>query len=566
MSHDRLVIKFGGESGQGINTLGEILSKSIKDSGFYNFAYREYPSLIRGGEASYQIDIAGEQIQSSLRKCDIITILKPNVIHTYLDTVRENGVIIHGIEGLDLTEEEKKYIEDNNIHTVSLDTTKMALDVGGIKIMANMVLLGFIWKLLSLNTKPLEEIVLEKFKNKNVDLDAEIRCLLAGYNSSQVEDVLLKPITFKSERRLDKALSITGNDAIALGAISAGCRAYYAYPMTPSTSIFKFLGDTYKETGIVVKQAENEITAVQMAMGSMNMGTRAMTGTSGGGFDLMSETISCAGMSETPLLIVLAQRAGAGTGVPTWTGAGDISIAVNAGHGQFPRCVISVSNPSDAYILTQKAFNIAEQYQIPVILLTEKQVAESIFNIDNLPKAVKIERGLGKGENRYEITESGISPRWIPSKENPVVLVNSDEHKPNGASTEKSGEIIEMSNKRMRKLETLRENLPEPEYYGDKDAKTVFVGYGSVGNTVRDILTHYPNIGYLHYQYIYPLKYEKILELNNNGIKIVLIENNQTGEFGKLIKQESGFEVKERLLKYDGRPFFVEDILDYLEQ
>jgi 2-oxoglutarate ferredoxin oxidoreductase subunit alpha len=144
--------------------------------------------------------------------------------------------------------------------------------------------------------------------------------------------------------------------------------------------------------------------------------------------------------------------------------------------------------------------------------------------------------------------------------------VNSDEHKPNGASTEKSGEIIEMSNKRMRKLETLRENLPEPEYYGDKDAKTVFVGYGSVGNTVRDILTHYPNIGYLHYQYIYPLKYEKILELNNNGIKIVLIENNQTGEFGKLIKQESGFEVKERLLKYDGRPFFVEDILDYLEQ
>jgi 2-oxoglutarate ferredoxin oxidoreductase subunit alpha len=442
----------------------------------------------------------------------------------------------------------------------------MALDVGGIKIMANMVLLGFIWKLLSLNTKPLEEIVLEKFKNKNVDLDAEIRCLLAGYNSSQVEDVLLKPITFKSERRLDKALSITGNDAIALGAISAGCRAYYAYPMTPSTSIFKFLGDTYKETGIVVKQAENEITAVQMAMGSMNMGTRAMTGTSGGGFDLMSETISCAGMSETPLLIVLAQRAGAGTGVPTWTGAGDISIAVNAGHGQFPRCVISVSNPSDAYILTQKAFNIAEQYQIPVILLTEKQVAESIFNIDNLPKAVKIERGLGKGENRYEITESGISPRWIPSKENPVVLVNSDEHKPNGASTEKSGEIIEMSNKRMRKLETLRENLPEPEYYGDKDAKTVFVGYGSVGNTVRDILTHYPNIGYLHYQYIYPLKYEKILELNNNGIKIVLIENNQTGEFGKLIKQESGFEVKERLLKYDGRPFFVEDILDYLEQ
>jgi 2-oxoglutarate/2-oxoacid ferredoxin oxidoreductase subunit alpha len=566
MSHDRLVIKFGGESGQGINTLGEILSKSIKDSGFYNFAYREYPSLIRGGVASYQIDVAGEQIQSSLRKCDIITILKPKVIHSYLDTVNENGVIIHGTEELELTQEEKEYIVQNNLHLVSLDTTKMALEAGGIKIMANMVLLGFIWRLLSLDTKPLEEIVLEKFKNKDVDLDAEIRCLLAGYNSAQVQDSLLKPITFKTRKKLDGALSVTGNDAIAIGAITAGCRAYYAYPMTPSTSIFKFIGDTYKETGILVKQAENEITAVQMTMGSMNMGTRAMTATSGGGFDLMSETISCAGISETPLLIVLAQRAGAGTGVPTWTGAGDVSLAVNAGHGQFPRCVISVSNPSDAYTLTQKAFNIAEQYQMPVILLTEKQIAESIFNIDELPKPVKIERGLQKGDYRYEITESGISPRWIPSEENPVILVNSDEHKPDGESTEKSSEIIEMSNKRMRKVETLRENLPEPEYFGSKKPKLVFVGYGSAGNTIRDILRHYPEVGYLHYQYIYPLKYGKILEMNDNGVKMVLVENNQTGEFGKLIKQESGFEIKERLLKYDGRPFFVEDILDYLEQ
>ncbi len=566
MSHDRLVVKFGGGSGQGVNTLGEILSKSIKNSGFYNFAYREYPSLIKGGVASYQIDIAEEQIQSSLKRCDILTVLKPEAIHTYLDTVNENGVIIHGTQELKLTKVETKYVDEHSIKFVSLDTPKMAVGVGGTKIMANMVLLGFIWRLLSLKSKPLEEVVIEKFKNKNVDLEAEIRCLLAGYNSTQVEDTLLNPINFKVRKKLAKTLSITGNDAIALGAISAGCRAYYAYPMTPSTSIFKFLGNTYKETGILVKQAENEITAVQMAMGSMNMGCRALTATSGGGFDLMSETISCAGISETPLVIVLAQRAGAGTGVPTWTGAGDALLAVNAGHGQFPRCVISVSKPSDAYTLTQKAFNIAEKYQMPVILLSEKQIAESIFNIDKLPKALKIERGLQKGENRYEITESGISPRWIPLKDNKVTLTNSDEHKPNGESTEDASEIIEMSNKRMRKLETLREQIPEPEYFGSKNPETLFVGYGSAGNTVQDTLKHYPNIGYLHYQYIYPLKYEKLLEMNNNHTKIVLIENNQTGEFGKLIKQESGLEIKERLLKYNGRPFFIEDILDYLKQ
>jgi 2-oxoglutarate ferredoxin oxidoreductase subunit alpha len=424
--------------------------------------------------------------------------------------------------------------------------------------------MGFIWKLLSLKTKPLEQIVKEKFKNKNVDLKAEIKCIHAGYNSDLITEKLLKPVTFKSKKKLTNAYSMTGNQAIALGAISAGCRAYYAYPMTPSTSIFKFIGDTYNETGILVKQAENEITAAQLVMGSMNMGTRAMAATSGGGFDLMSETISCAGISETPMVIALAQRAGAGTGVPTWTGAGDVMLAVNAGHGEFPRCVISVSNPEDAYTLTQRAFNIAEVYQLPVILLTEKQIAESIFSIEKLPKPIKIERGLNGGEKRYEITESGISPRWIPSSENPVLQVNSDEHKEDSESTEVSEEIIEMSNKRMRKLQTLKDNLPEPEYYGSKNPETVFVGYGSAGNTVRDILEQHSNVGYLHYQYIYPLKYEKILQMYEDGARIVLVENNQTGEFGKLIKQESGFEIKDRLLKYDGRPFFIEDILDFL--
>lgn len=566
MSNNRLVVKFAGESGQGINTLGEILSRSVKDSGFYNFAYREYPSLIRGGVASYQVDIAGEYIQSSQRKCDILTLLHDKAKDTYLTSVKNGGVVLHGTNELDFTDDQKRYIEENDISLVSLDTTTMALEAGGIEIMANMVLMGFIWKLLSLKTKPLEQIVKEKFKNKNVDLKAEIKCIHAGYNSDLITEKLLKPVTFKSKKKLTNAYSMTGNQAIALGAISAGCRAYYAYPMTPSTSIFKFIGDTYNETGILVKQAENEITAAQLVMGSMNMGTRAMTATSGGGFDLMSETISCAGISETPMVIVLAQRAGAGTGVPTWTGAGDLLLAVNAGHGEFPRCVISLSNPRDAYELTQRAFNIAELYQLPVIILTEKQIAESIFNIDKLPKTIKIERGLNKGDNRYEITESGISPRWRPSEANPVLLINSDEHKPNGHSTESSSEIIQMSNKRMRKLETLKDNLPEPKYFGAKKPKVVFISYGSAGNPIKDIIEHEKDIGYLQYEYIYPLKYERILELHEKGTRLVLVENNQTGEFGKLVKQESGLEIPERLLKYNGRPLFVEDILDFLEK
>ncbi len=564
MTDNRLVVKFGGESGQGINTLGKILSKSLKETGYYNFAYREYPSLIRGGIASYQIDVSDEQINSSSRYTDILSILDMDAIHEYIKTVSQNGVVIYDKEELTLTDDEKEYIEDNSITLISLDTIQIALDAGGIEIMANMVILGFIWKLLNLKTKPLEVIVMETFAGKNIDLDAEIACILAGYNSEQVSKDIVKPITFKSNHKWKDSLNITGNEALALGAVSAGCRALYAYPMTPATSILKFLGNTYHETGILIKQAENEITAAQMVLGSMNMGTRAMTATSGGGFDLMSETISCAGISETPMVIVMAQRSGAGTGVPTWTGAGDISLAVNGGHGEFPRCVISVSDPKDAYILTQEAFNIAEGYQLPVILLTEKQIAESIFNIDRLPKPIRIERGFTNGKDRYESTEAGVSPRWIPGDENTPYLQTSDEHKTTGESTENSQEIIEMSNKRQRKVETLRNNTPEPEYFGSKNPDTVFVGYGSVGNTVRDILRDNPSVGYLHYQYIYPLKFEKIIEMYEDGARIVLVENNQTGEFGKLIRSESGLEIPDKLLKYDGRPLFVEDILDFL--
>jgi 2-oxoglutarate ferredoxin oxidoreductase subunit alpha len=564
MLDKRISVKFTGPSGKGINTLGEIFTQAIKDSGFFNFGYREYPSLIKGGKAAYQIDIADKEIYSSLRNCNILALLTNNMKDEYLQTANQDAVVIHGKKDLDLTDEDKRYIEEKNLHLISLPTTEMALDAGGIEIMANMVLLGFIWKLLDLKSKPLEKIVRERFKEKDVDLDAEVACLLAGYNSSLVNKAIAIPLDIKPKKRLKKALSITGNQAIALGAISAGCRAYYAYPMTPATSIFKFLGDTYKETGILVKQAENEITAAQMVMGSMNMGTRAMTATSGGGLDLMSETISCSGISETPMVLVLAQRAGAGTGVPTWTGAGDLHIAINAGHGEFPRCVISVSDPKNAYILTQQAFNIAEVYQIPVILITEKQIAESIFNIQNLPKPIEIKRGLQEGDMRYQITESGISPRWAPSKDSPVTLVNSDEHTEQGISTEQSKEIIEMSDKRLRKLQTLRNNLPEPRYFGSKDPDTVFVGYGSAINPVKDIIDQNENIGCLQYEYLYPLKYEKILELYENGAKIVSVENNQTGEFSKLIRQESGFEIKDKILKYNARPLFIDDILDYL--
>ncbi|HRY22405.1 MAG TPA: 2-oxoacid:acceptor oxidoreductase subunit alpha [Candidatus Dojkabacteria bacterium] len=574
MPSQRISVKFGGASGQGINTIGVLLVRALKRDGQRVFAYREYPSLIKGGIASYQVDISNKEINSSSRYCNILLAFTPNSLNEYLKDVKENGIIVYDRKDINLTDEQKLYIEKKNISSIFLDSENIALEAGGIKIMSNIVVLGFLWRILESKLDILVSVVLRHFENKNVDLKAEENCVRAGYNSATFRPEYAKKIDKPKKEMFNNnnGYVMTGNNAIALGAISAGVRAYYAYPMTPSTSIFKYMGEHAKETGILVKQAENEITAVQMAMGSMYMGTRSLVATSGGGFDLMSETISCAGMSETPLVVILSQRTGAATGLPTWTGASDLNIALKAGHGEFPRVVIATSDAKSSYTLIQKAFNLAEIYQLPVILLMEKQISESIFNFKEMPRVEKIERGCiekTEGEvQRYQITDTGISPRWIPSKDKKPYLANSDEHSQDGSSIEDSERTIAMANKRLKKLETLTKELPEPTLYGDKNPDLVFVSWGSVKNTVIDAIEADKDsrkVGYLHYEYISPLKTERLEELIATNKRLVLVENNQTGQLGNFIKENIGYEFKEKLLKYDGRPFFVEDILDFLK-
>lgn len=566
MNSERTIIKFGGASGQGINTAGRMLTQSINRTGLFTFSSREYPSLIKGGVASYQVDISNKEIYTSKKKYQILCTMSEISLHSYLSNVLENGVVIHDGEEVDFTSEEEIQIQKNNLHLIYLNSEKIALENGGTQIMGNAVLLGFIWKILQQDPDILVEEVLEMLSGKDIDTQAETKCLLAGYNHPLYRDELSSSIKVQTPLQTNRKLLVTGNEAIALGAIAGGMRAFYGYPMTPATSIFKFLGDTAHETKIVFKQAENEITAALMTMGSMYMGTRALTATSGGGFDLMIETISCCGMSETPLVVVLAQRNGSGTGVPTWTGAGDINTVVKGGHGEFPRCVIAVSDVQSCFTLVQKAFNIADKFQLPVILLSEKQIAESIYSVNTLPPIEKINRNLQTNGKRYELTESGISPRWIPSKGSPPYLQTSDEHTEDGRSTEDSHEIQLMSNKRARKLQTLLSELPEPTLYGNQSSNTIFVGYGSTKNALLDTIQLKDDIAYLHFEYIFPVKTGKLKELISRNKQIILLENNQDGQFGKLITEAIGYQFKEQYLKYDARSFSVDDILDYLEK
>jgi len=566
---DRFSIKFGGHSGQGINMLGGFLSKALRDLGYAIFAYREYPSIIKGGYASYKIDFSSSEIFSSSKKTDILVCISLGALDEYLPSVSKNGIVIHSVKDFQLSRENAKYIQENNIKIVFIDTSLITQEEQASLIMGNIVLLGVLWKIFNADLSILEKIVVDYFsKKEGTDIEAEKRCLKAGYNIEGINDLSIKDLPKIVSTKWNESIVLTGNHGIALGAIAAGCRAYYAYPMTPATSILEILGNTYQKTDIVVKQAESEITAIQMVMGSMYMGARAFTATSGGGFDLMTESISCSGTTEIPLVIVLGQRAGSGTGVPTWSGASDLAVALHSGHGEFPRCVLCASDPIDCFELIQDAFNISEKYQIPVILLTEKQIAESIFNISRLPSSRKIKRGIVQnGEKRYILTKSGISPRWLPKVGNKTYLTNSDEHNEYGISTEKEEDIVNMSEKRMRKIISLKREIPEPKYYGPKTPNIVFVGMGSTKNAVLDAMKISKKaVGYLHYKYIYPLSYGKIFKLSKKGVKLVLIENNQSSGFGRLIKEQSSFYISNTLNKFDGRPFFVDDILDYLKQ
>ena len=574
----RFVVKLAGESGMGVNSVGEIFAKAVKNSGMYIFAYREYPSLIKGGFAHYQIDIADYPINSSSRECDVLLCLSREALIAYLDTVTDGGLIIHNVIKTLLGQRELEIIAQKNITLCYVPSRELVLQLTGNKLMANTLMLGVVWQVLGVELEPLIEMVRHIFHKKPAVIDGNITCLKAGFAFSLPSYL---PAGLKSARidRYADDLLMTGNHAIALGAISAGVRAYYAYPMTPSSSILSYLSAVSEQTGMLVKQIEDEISVANMAVGSMFVGTRTLIGTSGGGFDLMTETISLAAMTETPLVCVLAQRPGPATGLPTWTNAADLNLAVYAGHGEYTRLVIAAHDLRSCYLAVQHAFNFAEKYQIPVIVLTEKQVAESIFQVDALPQPVPIQRSLVSetelaihtSDDRFAVTQTGISPRWLPGQSDQTFIGNSDEHLGDGSLTEDAQPAAAMYQKRLDKEKGLLQELSHPEIFGSSQPDISFVGWGSVKNTMLDVITILEKttghrIAYLHYEYVFPLKTEVFMRFAAAAKQLVLIENNATGQLGRLLTAHTGVLLPDMVLKYDGRPFFLEDILEAIKE
>ncbi len=575
----RTVIKISGENGMGLSSVGEIVQKALKRAGFYIRSEREFPSTIKGGKASNNINFSPTPIHGLSSKINIGIGLDREGVKECLETLNQGGILIHGFDRWNkVIKDLPDIVQAKNLKVFLLPARDIATANGGSVIMINTVLLGFLWKVLGLDLESLNQEISEQFKAKPAIININLICAKAGYDYSSKFDMpdfeVVKPDV------VPDTIMIDGNTSIALGAVAGGVRAYYAYPMSPSTSILVYLAKISHQTNMLVKQAEDEITAIQLALGSMHMGTRALVATSGGGYDLMTETISLAGMIETPLVTIIVQRPGPATGLPTWTAQGDLNLAIFSSHGEFPRIVLACSDPQSCFDNVQHALNLAEKYQLPVILLSEATIGMSYetvapFESDKIPVIRSIIEDQTELEqliqnDRYKITDTGISKRWLPGTSKTVYFANGDEHWEGGEIAEEADKAETMIHKRMKKMELVSQDLPEPDIYGDlAGADISFVGWGSSKNTMLDAIELFQSkglkINYLHYNYVWPLKTDIFTKFHENNSNICLIEGNLEGQLGNLLEGKTGLKFKSRLLKWNGRPFYVEDILEFVK-
>lgn len=563
-------IKIGGEAGQGIQTIGDTLARVFSRAGYSVFTHQDYESRIRGGHNFFQIRFSDKLVTASRDKIDILVALDHESIIMHEKELSQIGQIIYDSSELK-QKHEKPYFLD-------IPFVKLASEQANSKIRANTVAIGAILGMIGMDSGILLDIIKYTFNKKGAEIvRANIAGAIAGYDYAKRQCI---NCSFSVPPLARPKMLISGNEAIGLGAISSGCKFYSAYPMTPSTGIMSYIAGKSKEYGIVVEQAEDEIAAINMAIGASFAGVRAMTGTSGGGFALMVEGLSLSAMTETPLVVALAQRPGPATGFPTRTEQADLNFALYAAHGEFTRIILAPGTPEQAFYLTNKAFDLAEKYQIPVIILTDQYLADSqwTYNSFDLSK-IKYNDYRLRGDafknisdyKRHLFTENGISPLGIPCHAEHLVVTDSDEHDEEGHIVEDAETRIKMVNKRLfKKMPLLKKEIEPPIMYGHPEPDIIMAGWGSTCGVMKeatDMLSADYKIAMMHFSEIYPFpSIDKFDYLNKlKGAKTAIcIENNATGQFARLIKSEAGYVFNNLINRYDGRPFTVDSLVGEL--
>ena len=572
---NNMTFKIAGAAGQGVESSGAGFAQALARGGLHLFALQDYMSRIRGGLNFYQIRVHEQPLYTHEDAVHILLPLNKEALEAHQDEVVDGGGIIYD-PGLKVDPESVATGGRKAMPVPLIDIAKEH----GERVMANTAALGAAAGVADYSFERLADIIRENFQRKGPEVvAANLRVGRTAYNYAQEHygadfEWKLHQVPEAPERMV-----MAGNAAFALGALAGGCRFMSAYPMTPATSIIEWLAKHEHEYGVVTKHAEDEIAAVCMAVGANFVGARAMTATSGGGFSLMVEALGLAGICEVPLVVVEAQRGGPSTGLPTRTEQSDLLFALNASHGEFPRLALAPGTIEEYFECGWRAFNLAETYQTPVIVLSDHLLASSLrtIEIDAIDfDKIEIDRGkllteaeldaLEEPYKRHLFVEDGISPRAVAGHPNGVFATASDEHDEFGSITEDMDNRNKMMQKRMQKLETARRDIEPPTRYGPDEAPIVLVGWGSTYGVLREVVDRLAGEGRLvHFRDLWPFPAEAAVEALRGG-KLVTVENNYTGQFKQLLQGETCIEVDHTILRYDGRAFSPEDVLAGLKE
>jgi 2-oxoglutarate/2-oxoacid ferredoxin oxidoreductase subunit alpha len=551
-----LTLVLSGQAGQGLQTIETLITQAAKRD-YHVFSTMEVMSRVRGGNNTVEIRLAAEPVYAYKHSIDLLFLLNDHSLYRLHDRITSETHVFGEPKFIDqaiLTQKAATFHE--------LNLTDLAASAGSV-ILGNTVLFGFISGLISLDSHSCTDLIREHFHTKSDAVkENNVKAFHIGYELGKSFEV--KPSIEKSFSQKDFKV-LTGNEAIGIGTLAGGVNFISSYPMSPGTALLEYLAEKGVAFNVLVEQAEDEIAAITMCIGAWYAGARAMVTTSGGGFALMEEAVSLSGITETPCVIHIAQRPGPGTGLPTRTEQADLNLAVYSGHGEFPRIVVAPGSLTDGVLLAQKAFYLADKYQVPVFILSDQYYLDSATTIEPLTLSDSYLESFvvptEKDYLRYKLTPSGISPRGIPGHGEGLVKCDSDEHDERGSITEDFNVRVLMNEKRLSRDSLILEDYIEPELIGSKSYKKLIIGWGSTYGVIKEAVdsSNDSDLAFLHVKQVYPLS-SKLAEYLRQSEKTLIFENNATGQLANLIKLHLDFNLEKRILKSNGMPFTIEEV------
>ena len=557
--HDSITLVLSGEAGQGLQTVEEFLVESLTKE-TYVFSSKEVMSRVRGGNNSVEIRVAAQPVSALRYTIDYLFLFNDHAVDRLRPRLTSDTVIIgeaNFLAASDLNGHKQKAVP-------FIDMAKQA----GNRLYENTAMFGYIAGLLSANTENAKALITKRFaKRGEAVVNGNLAAFDLGYAAGSADPD--KP-DFVMPKNFAPMTVMTGNEALTIGALAGGANYLAAYPMSPGTTLMTMLEDHSRDFGVLVEQSEDEIAALNMVIGAWYAGARALTTTSGGGFALMTEAVSLAGITESPAVIHIAQRPGPATGLPTRTEQGDLNLALYAGHGEFPRVIYAPATMQDGVELMAKAFYMADKYQIPAFMLSDQYWLESITQTDKITVPTGYANSTIVETDadylRYKLDPSGISPRGIPGYGKGLVKVDSDEHNEDGTITESFAVREAMNQKRLNKFKLLVADQVDPIAGGSSAKEDLILSWGSTYGIIKEVVDSHPEKNWTHWHFIqvFPLP-SHLGEILAKAKSITVIENNATGQLANLIQQTFGIKVTRRINKSTGEPFHVDELETLLE-